>query len=56
MRGFDRQLRVWLTGNVAGPLLLWWFDTDLTLHMAGELHERVGLRFGLCRRVLVMQS
>ena len=38
MRGLDRQLRVWLAGNVAGPLILYWFDTDLTKHLSGTIH------------------
>ncbi len=38
MRGLDRQLRVWLTGNVAGPLLLYLCHTDLTRHMSGVPH------------------
>ena len=37
MRGVNRQLRVWLCGNVLGPLLLWWFDTDLTLRAEGTI-------------------
>lgn len=39
MRGLDRQLRVWLTGNVAGPVLLYLCHTDLTRHLSGAFHS-----------------
>ena len=53
MRGLDRQLRVWLAGNVAGPLSLYWFDTDLTRHVAGTNHVHAVLEVSMHRTGLV---
>ena len=33
----DRQLRVWFGGNIGGPIILYFCNTDLTSHVTGSV-------------------